>query len=620
MIIDDYISVLDNIDDVVEHITALNAELTRIELNKRQLTLNRNQLLSEKDSELRKERDRVISEAIQSESKPYKDLIANLESELEAKRFEVSGKRSDIESQNYNLIYESEFTIINDCLSLVKRTRKRVNDLFDYSVAERIKGSVTQQHSTIEGVMQLRDLVDEKLQAVSLKRDKSWFERALEKVFPTPDQVVEHPASLQILKFIVTVLVVSFFLFRVPAVLVAIYSAFIGVGVYRDINNTRNLLEVYYPYKYLEYHCIKLRDMLENDAANQKATDLQNLTDELSKFESDVETRIEDLHERISEVPDQVRRSLNEGELQKRVEALYADKLNTIQTNIGKQDLKMSRRSNELTVKQVELEDLKAEKTKLKDELVKAVETLESLGTSKLLLKTFFLGFSDDDRLITMDYNGETTFVMYSGTDSNCVTPFIRMMLIQFFTNMLINNLFIDIIDTDNSGVAFDIFRYEDLKDIISVASTSEEATDLISELHKEMRQRSEKISMISDDIDHFNEIMIQRDSFTLEYRIVIFNTCNPDILKNVKFLQICKNGPVTGIIPIIFYNVLEVPDLSDLSQKDKDDKSKPVYKIWSDFFKSVSQFYNFNSDTSEVSYLGPDFKQSYLERLAMFM
>ena len=88
---------------------------------------------------------------------------------------------------------------------------------------------------------------------------------------------------------------------------------------------------------------------------------------------------------------------------------------------------------------------------------------------------------------------------------------------------------------------------------------------------------------------------MLQRKSLTREYYILFIQDPDPKLLGSQKFLQLCRSGPVVGIIPIIFISHLAVSSMRS--------ENAQILIPLIEFFECVrNNTFTFNGSTQDIN------------------
>lgn len=610
--IEKYTEVLKRIEDCQESLDSCKEEIKIKELEVKDASATCAQLSKEKTSAIISTRESVINEEIRKTREPLEKKKLSILFELNTLQEEHISNIQRILETNYNILESESFNIINESSHLVNSLTTEFDRLIDDNIRDTVATRVYNLQPTDNMILNLFEAVAKDTDLNSVKGKVPLLEKmTTQLLLPTDTQGRKGSAILQIALMILKGSVIATGLMILPIAVVVPYSAFLLKGISTQNANNEKIQKMLYPYEMLKQCTIKHRAGLIDKCNAQKRADIDMADTKFEETKAVMENNVFNIEKVITDVPVSVSSTLDEDKVQQIVEEKYASKLKE-----SKDTEEILRNGlSQLNTKQSEesetLEQLKKQKTELKRELESTLIDLEKVGTNPMLLKSFFLGFDENENVTTLDYSGESSFIMYSGANSTALIPFINMMIIQYFTNMQINNLHIDIVDLENAGTPYDVFSYGCLKDVINVVATTQEQGELIKLLHKDMRSRSLQISAVAENIEAYNTIMLGRDSIPLDYRVILLQAPSKEIFRDIEFLQLCRQGAKNGIIIFVFVNSSTIPKLSGASS----DLDTEEIKSWEGIIDAVpSKFFNFNSETSEVTNVGLDFKTGALQ------
>lgn len=389
--------------------------------------------------------------------------------------------------------------------------------------------------------------------------------------------------------------------------------AYVALSLYTIADTdkrSQEVLEVYTPYEQLRVGT----DILEATVSKQMAKEIEKNTQKSnSEYEAQhakLTSEIADRKAKIEEIKHQILENMNEVEATSGIAAKYSEEMDFFKNQKAEVFKQKEEVANTTTSNKSMLKELYSQKENLHAEIVETYMTPASPGSSRLLQKSFFLGFNQDESLLEFPYNGESTIIFWSGENSSTNTNVVKMMIMQLLTSMDASCLDISLVDTRDGGSDFAIFQYKELEELFSICPTAQSFEVLVDSMHLELQKRNRQIMTIADNITEFNQRMIDSRSLTLEYKLIFIQNGGSAIYGNQKFLQICKNGPAVGIIPIIFLPQVEVRDAIF-----KDDKKRRKDII--DLMESVKeQLYKFTGERSSLFHYDDAYKQSTIERL----
>lgn len=242
-----------------------------------------------------------------------------------------------------------------------------------------------------------------------------------------------------------------------------------------------------------------------------------------------------------------------------------------------------------------ELQIKDEERKKCKVEIENKYQNNLSPGTDRLLQKELFLGFSKDEDISSLEYNGEPTCILYTGESVQELISLVMMIFVQIICNTSIGSLKFYIVDTEFGASDFAIFKQGKLSEVVHTCSTENDATKTIDKLHTELQNRNTTILKKAKDINEFNKLMLSRNSLTTDYRFLIIQNSGKVIFNDNKFEQLCKTGAKVGIIPIVFVSY-------DNMQRCITDAKENEAKEYARLFKSVKgNFFRFTTATKDI-------------------
>lgn len=243
---------------------------------------------------------------------------------------------------------------------------------------------------------------------------------------------------------------------------------------------------------------------------------------------------------------------VSEEEVNQAVDIEFNAKLEELHKILEEYDLQIKQVLDNQKKCETDLDEVQNRISSLRDSISEVYWELTEVGSEKVIMKEFFLGFKDYD-LISVKHDGNAMAIVYDGDSSERNSVLISMFIAQLFSNMLPNVLNISIVDIDYTCRDYSIYNGGVFDLLFNYVTAEGSVNKLIEELHSDLIKRQSEISPIADTIDDFNRMMIERNSFTKEYRFIIFQNANVKYLKNQKLLQLCRTGQAFGIMPIIF-------------------------------------------------------------------
>lgn len=366
--------------------------------------------------------------------------------------------------------------------------------------------------------------------------------------------------SFEKLKPKTRLLLYALYLFIVIALFVKVtwmvivpYSIMLMVAVVTNYKQLRNLVKYLYPYMLLKtLHSNKFMQVENYMMAKRNEVESAAKKEYQAKCDK-IDSALREANYRRQAVPAEVRKNASVDELTKTAKERYMARLAATQEEIESSNKESTRLNQFILNNTQQLAQLASNRDTLKQQLVAEYLDPKTPGTSKLLVKSFFLGMDDRGELIEFTYDGKTTLIVYKGEDNRVNGPLISMMLMQLFSTMSIISVRINLVDMRSGGQQYASFAHKDLDGRVKVIGTDKDLRTTIDDIHNEYLFRNTEILSEAEHIDVYNARMIETQSLTYDY--VFFFVQDPDmsILATQKMLQLCRTGPTVGIIPIIF-------------------------------------------------------------------
>ena len=538
-------------------------------------------LVTEKTNKLRVEREKLVAE-------------------FKALEQEKSTGIQNINNREYSDIVGKEMEVVQEINCFISENRDKFSSL-DKRLDKGIQAEVLEEYvlSTSQ-LLKLKQLLEESFVGLQVKDYTTPIEK-ITNVLCFDINIFKDltPFNKTVLYFVWTLLIFGSMIF-VPLVFVVPYTLFYIYSIYSTARAYNRLLNTYYPFKGLEVLAKKAVTSINEKVETQRQKDLELLSKEMDSKLSKCQGDIIALSSALQNAERDVASSVNK-------EELTASAVKTLKAQMAAQKEAISRANSELVEATKQLERIKQEleqeykkQQELRAKLTEAYLNPKEAGASKLLPSSFFLGFDSEGNLMEFNYGGLASMIEYRGTQltlfgaSAAIKDLILMVIMQLMMTVDITCITIHFVDTYSAGFDYAIFKKGDLDSVFDMVATNGEVTELIESMHNIMLQRSSQIMVVADGINEYNKLMISRKSFTLDYHVIIFQTVDESIFSNEKFLQVCKNGPMIGIVPLVF-----VPQLFIKEQE----KAKPEQRgNFRKFLDSINtDIYCYDVDTSSL-------------------
>lgn len=474
-----------------------------------------------------------------------KTLLAEINDELQSKLDNISMDRFDKQTE-----LDTEILItLSDTFAFVNEQLPDIVGRYEYEYEDCL--SALDKLADKCGTDNLCRPVKAKVQILTdLEEDEeqSLFETLLDKIVGVPKDV-EFQTKYRVFLFSAYLLVIILAFLNFSFLLLG------GIGIgfkaiydskreaqYKKkciqyIEDFKSMYQILY--NHLESSKEEYIDTEKNRIAGMFYDRVKEVTDKISKLSSDYSMKVNSV-------------IVTEEEIDAEVDIEFKSKLKELQDKIDECSLQMKSVLEDQTRCEDELEAIQDEISKLRDAISSVYWELNEVGSERVLMNEFFLGFKDYD-LISVKHDGNAMCIIYDGESSERNSVLISMFIAQLFSNMLPNSLHLTIVDIDYTCRDYSIYNGEVFDLLFNYITTEDAIGSAIEELHQDLLERQRDISPIADTIDEFNRSMIAKKSFTKEYRFLIFQNAKGDYLKNQKLLQLCRTGQTFGIMPIIF-------------------------------------------------------------------
>lgn len=415
-----------------------------------------------------------------------------------------------------------------------------------------------------------------------------------------------HPFH-QVCLYLAWLFVLIAVIFWVHALFILPYGLFYLYSLIRSSKKMNELLNLYYPFQILSAKVKSVKDDLTESLNAERQRKLAALESE-ERFKLN---HLQKLYNAATQDVLMARQRLtaetSEEELTASVRESIANTLKSQEDFVKSLQTQVESNRQSLTAVERDKKLLLEEKERLKQQLTQTYLYPKTPGDAKIMPESFFLGFDNEGALMEFNHGCQSTLVEYLGSSSQCVTDLLMMMTIQLLMTMDITSISLSFIDTYSGGVDFAVFQDKELSSVFETIATDDLAVKLVESLHDTQRALSSKILIKADNIVEYNKMMLERKSFTQDYHILFFQTLPERVLKDTKFLQLCKNGPAVGIIPIIF-----------MSQDFLKETSKERYEsriLLASFIESInSRLFCYDSKTLNLEQRHPQYRDRLLE------
>lgn len=376
----------------------------------------------------------------------------------------------------------------------------------------------------------------------------------------------------------------------------------LGVGITTAVaytqyaRNNKYLIQFILPYSSLENGLNYIKDEINTKVQSFRNADLIAENQRYKDVTTPLITAKNSLEVEYAKAAERVRTGISADELQSRVEAQFQDTIQKCEADIANTERAINRTNKFILSNQQKIPKLKEKQKILLAQIKEAYLNPTQPGTSRRLIKSFFLGIDEKQgNLIEFKYDGNTTLIMYKGETCRTNKDLISMMLMQLLSSMSLTTLSIYLTDLKSAGSDYAVFFQPELSGKLHMCATDAEVKKAISILHTELIMRTRDILTEAESLEQYNEEMLARKSLPREYIFFILQDPTDKDMEKQELQQLLNNGPTVGIIPIIFLRHADIVSGFNAS-------GNTVTSIIP-FFKAFGQYsFTFDGMTSDLT------------------
>lgn len=358
--------------------------------------------------------------------------------------------------------------------------------------------------------------------------------------------------------------------FFAPLIPVAITGITIIICFFGYSNSSRTLLNFILPFSRLADGKEYLAGQIASKVSKLRETSLQEANKKYMQDKAPLRRQLSQLQEEYVQAPLKIKNTTSDADLQQSVNQRYTALLEECDKRIQSAESQIKRNAAFIANNQKRLPILKEKRKSMLLEIKDAYLNPKEAGSSKTLVKSFFLGIDDTQGgLIEFRYEGRTTLIIYKGATCRVNKDLISMMLMQILSSMSMSVLDIHLVDLKSAGTDYAVFFRKDLQERMHLYATDEDAKNAISILHDTLILRTQEVLTEAESLQLYNEKMLANKSLPMEYIFLFLQDPNLDQMKNQELQQLLYNGPTVGIIPIIFINHEDVNFIPDHSREE---------------------------------------------------
>lgn len=560
-----------------------------LELAQQQIETLKAQAQTASDVQIRQK----LSEMISTERNGIMRKMDIIQKEISSIQEAAVAEKNQVQQEINIGQHRSELAMISRAEDVLNKSGSIIRDSTPQTILASVENAVVQDTHTYD-LLRLIQKVEEMYSKVPDTVDVSVFRQVVNWIMLDTSKFSNWKPRTRMYVYILWLIALLAVLVYAPYFFMVPYTLLLGTSIYTNLGRSQVLMNFCYPYLLLQERTRQARSQLEQSVEIQRGRRYQEINQKRDAALQTKQQELSKLNAQLGQVDAEVRSRVSASEIASKVQNDYqlkieqeGRKLTTIQNSLTRMA-----KYNECNARN--LEQTLADKEQLKEEVKKYYLNPSTPGESKLLTTSFFLGMDDREDLIEFDYKGKTTLVLYRGDNNTVNAPLITMMLMQLLASMSIVSLQLAITDVRNACTSYAPFSPNKLSNRIRLCATDEEIKNILDLYHTELLMRNKTILTEAPSIEEFNKQMLERKSLTREYYLLFFQDPDPKILGSQKFLQLCRSGPLVGIVPLVFIQHTALAKMKT--------ESPQVVSGLVEFFESVStNTFIFNGATQDL-------------------
>lgn len=595
-LIEDYKSLLSSIQTVADEIPDLQSQLDIYQQEIKSAQNKRSQL----QMEFRHQSETLRNQRLQ-------ELTRDLQSEIAQKQSEVTSKLNALDSQyqkdkaaiqqdDYHSKLISKYALLDKANKTLENYRghqevpQELEQVVTTALAGHRKYSDAQIQKLITRVEQTsvslgENLGDVKAEALTTIINFISFKSIFDTKFS------DYAKFWAYLLYLAGLIALCVFVPSIPIVMLCatVCACFMAYN-----SSSRSLLDFILPFSELSDSKQYLEAQINSKVQKLRDNALQRLSEKYTSTVAPLSADLNALQQEYASAADKIRGSVSNGDLQSSIQQQYNSSLEDCDKRIRNAERQIKRTEIFIANDEKRLPELKERRVNMLMEIKEAYLNPKAAGTSKTLVKSFFLGIDDSKGgLIEFNYGGKATLIVYKGSTCRVNKDLLSMMLMQILSNMSLAVLDIHLVDLKSAGTDYAVFFQKTLADRMHMYATNEDVKRAIEYLHDTLILRTQEVLTEAESLEAYNERMLTNRSLPMEYVFFFLQDPTEDQMQDQLLQQILYNGPTVGIIPIVFVNHEELNYIGDISREE----AEQLTSFYQSFDGSVFIFDGARSD-----------------------
>lgn len=571
-LIEDYSKLVCSIQNVASELQTMQDRLVVARNTLEQTKQHREFLIAEQSEKEARLLQQQLNTLTAKEKERIAQEQARISSELNNRTIKLEELKRQIQTQDYQNQLKGRYRLRDSLIKTLEECEppedvfSELSDVVQQRLAtqyeqamytdnflRKLQKQVTEEYDSVDsGLLEVKESIPDKIISFVLLKDLAdakWSNKS------------------KLFMYIAYCFIVVLACLTVPIVPLTIFAVAVSFTAISCIRENNVCLRFIMPYAMLQAGVERLNTQIESKLQKLRA---DAVAEAVNKAGCDVEPLLqeqEQLKQQLLTAPQRVRQSISDEELKQMVMQEFAAQVEECQkkeTSIAKEIHKLERfaKSDELNLPRLR-DKQKAMLLQIKD----AYLNPKVPGTALTLTESFFLGIDEEQgTLIEFKFGGRSTLIMYKGVNCHTNKTLITMMLMQLLSSMNMSVLDIYLTDQVSAGTDYAVFFQKELQDKMHLCATEKDTSDAISELHEALILRTREILTEAPSLAQYNETMLSRKSLPREYIFLFLQDPTDKQMMDQHLQQILANGPLVGIIPIVFISHADINGLSGQS------------------------------------------------------
>lgn len=542
---------------------------------------------------IKEEIDNILKEEINKGTLELDEIKGVLKTYQLKSNEAISFARGEL-ARNYGIEYEkpsAEYTktknILND-----------VNKRLEYNLSTELVN--VYKHTILPTRMNNEEL-DNIYKWLEYFKDYDCYENIMKKFSSTlnfKEKISEEMGDLT--TYLLIIFIITAYFFRTA---IALYLIFLTLAtVYLRVREFYHLVQLASFTGFLE----SVKTEYENNRNEKIQNNIDQKEKKLYALKTNIDKVIDDVNKKLqseySNLEKIIKNNFDKEKAEKEAKERVQQIANDIEELITKEKIRLEEAERTVKEKEEEVNNVIKELEDLRNKIRSTYENLKPSFKETMLLKSFFLGFDDNNEPVTLPWSGEPMLMCLDNSkveQYNALMDTIIMMCCQIMTTMSPLSYKINVVDIRTGGAQLSSFQVASSKDenakseLFTTITTTQETSKLIDKMYEVYEGRRLKILGEFKDIDEFNKSKSDRDARTEYYIINILYEYDYKILsENEKMKQLLYIGHSVGIIFICALDTSRIE--SDTTKCEDKNKYKYRFEVVSKSDLSAFELYKF--------------------------